>query len=81
MQNDERTDRHNEDNSRFSEICERALKSQIHMANLTQSQYVMQNTYVVKGGYHKLEDLGVDVRIILTLRLLMSYIYIWSTYS
>ena len=28
-----------------------------------------------------LGDPGVDGRIILTLRLLMSYIYIWSTYS
>ena len=27
------------------------------------------------------EDSDVDGRIILTLRLLMSYIYIWSTYS
>jgi hypothetical protein len=41
---DGRTDTPNEANSSFSKFCERAEKSQIHMAHRTQGQHAMQNT-------------------------------------
>ena len=63
MQTDGQTHRHNEAVVVLRNFAN-APKNQIHMAHLTQSQYIIQNTELVKDVYQKLEDLGADVSII-----------------